>query len=256
MFERVEEDGIAFYRVALDGFRCVFSTRIGGVSRGVCESLNLGWTKRDARENVARNRSLFSGAAGFEGPKLLRQVHGDEVIEVSDEETPEVQEGDALVTGTAGRALGVLTADCLPVALWDPEAGCAAIAHAGRVGTARGVVTAALGRMTERYGSKPSDVRAFIGPGIGPERYEVGEEALDGVRERLPRWREFAVPLGKGKFLLDLWGLNRCALEEAGVPADRVFTAGLCTESNPREFFSYRRDGPGTGRMMNVVWME
>ncbi|MBI2881937.1 MAG: peptidoglycan editing factor PgeF [Candidatus Tectomicrobia bacterium] len=256
IFDRIERDGVVFYQAAMDGFRCVFSTRIGGVSRGVCESLNLGWTKRDARENVARNRRLFSEAAGFENPKLLRQVHSARAIDVPAEETPEVQEGDALVTAAAGRALGVLTADCVPVALWDPVARCCAVAHAGRLGTARGVAVSALEKMAGRYGSRPGDVRAFIGPGIGPSRYEVGEDAMAEVRASLPRWREFAAHAGEGRFLLDLWGLNRSLLEEAGVPSDQVFTAGLCTLSDPREFFSYRRDGPGCGRMINVAWME
>ena len=256
VFDRVEQNGIAYYRVAMDGFRCVFSTRTGGVSRGVCESLNLGYTRKDARENVVRNRRLFSEATGFENPKLLRQVHGAGVIDVPAEETPEIQEGDALVTKARGRTLGVLTADCVPVALWDPESGCAAIAHAGRLGTARGVVTETLKKMTERYASRSETIRAFIGPGIGPASYEVGEDALDEVRSSLPHWREFTAPLGKGKYLLDLWGLNRNALEAAGVPSEQIFTADLCTKRNSQEFFSYRRDGPGVGRMMNVVWME
>jgi hypothetical protein len=110
--------------------------------------------------------------------------------------------------------------------------------------------------MGERYDSKPENVRAFIGPGIGPDRYEVGEDAMAEVRAGFPKWREFTVSLGKEKFLLDLWGLNRFALEEAGVPSDQIFSSSLCTKDNGREFFSYRRDGPGVGRMMNVVWME
>ncbi|MFQ5913771.1 MAG: peptidoglycan editing factor PgeF [Nitrospinota bacterium] len=256
IFERVERNGVIFYQVVLDRFRCVFSTRTGGVSRGVCKSLNLGFTRRDDRENVIRNRDLFSEAAGFESPKLLRQVHGAHVVDVPAEEGAGIQEGDALVTGKAGRALGVLTADCLPVAFWDPDAPSAAIAHVGRLGTARGVVTATLRKMTERYGSKPSSVHAFIGPGIGPSSYEVGEDALEEIRSNASPWRGFAAPLGKGKYLLDLWGLNRSLLEEAGVPSEQIFTAALCTKAKSREFFSYRRDGAGCGRMMNVVWME
>ena len=255
VFERIERNGVVYYQAAMDGFRCAFSTRIGGVSRGVCESLNLGWTKKDDRENVARNRAIFSEAAGFEGPKLLRQVHGVWVIDVPSEEVPDIQEADALVTAVSGRALGVLTADCVPVAFWDQRAGCAGVAHAGRLGTVGGVAVAALKKMAGRHGSNPSDVQAFIGPGIGPDAYEVGEDAMEEVRSNVPEWRDFTTPLGGGKTLLDLWGMNRSALERAGVPADQVFTLDLCTKGNPKEFFSYRRDGPGVGRMMSVVWM-
>ncbi len=255
-FERVEENGIVYDRVVIDGFRCAFSTRIGGVSRGVCESLNLGLTKKDTHENVDRNRAKFAETVGFQKPKLLRQVHGSQVIDIPAEESEGIQEADALVTGTAGRALGVLTADCVPVALWDMRARCVGIAHAGRLGTVRDVVTATLEKMVVCYGAEASGVMAFIGPSIGPDAYEVGENAMKEVRAGFPKWRDFTVSLGGGKSLLDLWGMNRASLEEAGVPSDRIFTAGYCTQSNAREFFSYRREGPGVGRMMNVVWME
>ena len=160
-----------------------------------------------------------------------------------------------MVTAATGRPLGVLTADCVPVALWDQRAGCAGVAHAGRLGTVGGVAVAVLKKMAGRYGSNPSDVQAFIGPGIGPDAYEVGEDALEEVRSNVPDWRSFTTPLDGGKTLLDLWGMNRSALVRAGVPSDQVFTLDLCTKGNPKEFFSYRRDGPGVGRMMSVVWM-
>ncbi len=256
MFERIEENGLVYYGVAVNGFRCAFSTRVGGCSQGPCESLNLGLTKNDTIENVNNNRSKFAETAGFKSPKILRQVHGIEVIEIPGGEIGEIQEADALISATTGRALAVLTADCIPVVLWDMRNRCVGIAHAGRLGTACGILKEMLSKMSLRFNAEASDIWAFIGPGIGPTAYEVGEDAMKEVRFGIPRWQDFTVSLGKEKFLLDLWGMNRFSLEEAGVPSDQIFTAEYCTQNNPKEFFSYRRQGPGAGRMMNVVWME
>ena len=256
-FERIEREGVVYYAVA-DGnkrFSCAFSTRQGGVSRGPFVSLNLGLTSQDPKENVLENRRRFERAAGFVRPRLLRQVHGVTVVDIPSEEEEGIQEGDALISSAFGRALGVLTADCLPIVLYDPVPPAIGIVHASRVGTARRVSSATLQKMVDRHGANPSRIRAYLGPGIGPCCYEVGQEVLEDYQRGVPGWCEFATYRGKERFLLDLWGLNQSELESAGVPAGQIHSLGLCTACHPEEFFSYRRDGPGTGRMMNVVFL-
>ncbi len=257
-FERIEREGILYYAVE-DGngrFSCAFSTRQGGVSEGRCASMNLGLTRHDPKENVLENRRRFEMATGFSQPKMLRQVHSATVLDIPSEEEDGVQEGDALVSGALGRALGVLTADCLPVILYDPVPSAVGIAHASRVGTAQGVSAAAVKKMVDRHGADPSRLHAYLGPGIGPCCYEVGKEVLEDHQKGVPGWREFATPRGDNKFVLDLWGLNRSQLESSGVPARQIHCLDLCTACRPKEFFSYRRDGPGTGRMMSVVFLQ
>lgn len=257
-FERIEREGVVFYAAEEGdgGLSCAFSTRQGGVSEGRCASMNLGLTRHDPKENVLENRRRFEMAAGFSRPKMLRQVHSATVLDIPSEEEDGVQEGDALVSGTFGRALGILTADCLPVILHDPVPSAIGIAHASRVGTAQGVSAAAVKKMVDRHGADPSRLRAYLGPGIGPCCYEVGKDVLGDYQRRVPGWREFATPRGEDRFALDLWGLNRSQLESAGVPARQIHCLDLCTACRPDEFFSYRRDGLGTGRMMSVVFLK
>lgn len=151
-------------------------------------------------------------------------------------------EADALVEHTPGRLVAVKTADCIPLLLADARHRAVAAVHAGWRGTAARIAHSALRTMAERYGTRPEDVYAAVGPGIGPCCYEVGPEVAEVFG--LPR---------NGPVKIDLAEINRRQLLEAGVPEERVAIAGLCTRCREAEFHSFRRDRERAGRMYSAV---
>ncbi len=227
------------------------------MSEGRFRSLNLGRAKGEDPENVAENRRRFFEAADFPARRLVeaKQVHGCDVLVAEQTSPGERTCGDALITNASGLGLAVQTADCIPVLIADARKVAVAAVHAGRKGVAGGVLSATIERMREEYGCDPRDMRAALGPAISGERYEVGEECLPPFRERHPNWRDFATPLGRGKWLLDLPLAARLQLASAGIPESRIGAPGPCTFSESSKFFSYRRDGPQTGRLLSAVWI-
>lgn len=151
-------------------------------------------------------------------------------------------EGDALLEHTPGRLVAVKTADCIPVLLADARNRAVAAVHAGWRGSAARIAQMALRAMGERYGTRPEDVHAAIGPGIGPCCYEVGPEVA----------AEFGFPRN-GPVTLDLAEINRRQLIEAGLAPEHVAAAGLCTRCREAEFHSFRRDRERAGRMFSVI---
>ncbi len=234
-----------------------FSTRRGGVSDGLFRSLNLGHAKGEVPENVAENRRRFFEAAGFPAGRLVevKQVHGCAVV-VAERVSPDRRVcGDALITNAKGLGVAVQTADCLPVLIADARKKAVAAVHAGRKGVACGVLPTTIERMREEYGCDPLDMRAALGPAISGEQYEVGKECLPPFRKRYPNWRDFSAPLGQDKWLLDLPLAARLQLISAGIPEDRIGALGPCTFSESSRFFSYRREGPLTGRLLSTIWI-
>lgn len=241
-------DGMAIER-SLAGCRVVFTTRLGGVSGGPFESLNLGMRTGDDPDSVARNRRRVSGRAGLDPHRVAMgwQVHGTELHEW--EAPPEAAEaafagrGDRTLAHVDGhltslRRLGllVLVADCLPIALVAPER--VAIVHGGWRGLAAGILERAL----EAFADPPA---AVIGPGIGRCCYEVGDEVLaafDGLD---------GVAAGR---MLDLRLVARRKLAAAGV--GEVDDVDLCTSCRADLFFSHRRDRAVTGRQAGLAWIE
>jgi YfiH family protein len=223
-------------------YEVAFSTRLGGVSKGPFESLNLGILTGDEPGHVIENRSRLCRRTGADPERatMLWQQHGAGVLRAQDDHGVmtagfDHPPGDALWTDEPGLAMMLITADCLPVALArangdDPAL---AVLHVGWRGLLEGIVSAAAdalggGRLT-----------AAIGPGIGPCCYEVGEEVAEPFRAR------FGAHVFNGKNL-DLYAATEQALVSAGCfGVERV---GMCTSCHPDLFFSHRRDGPETGR--------
>jgi len=228
-----------------------FTTRVGGVSRGPWEGLDLGLHVGDDPADVTRNRALVGQWAGAP-VSFARQVHGTAAGVVDTvpafDRTGDLfaAEGrDALVTARAAVPLGVLVADCVPVLLADPQAGVVATAHAGRRGLLDGVLQAAVRRMVE-LGARPVSVRAALGPCAGPCCYEVPQEMRSQACAVLPALH---ATTREGTPALDLRAGCRQAL--AGVGVDRVDDVGGCTVEDP-ELYSYRRSAV-TGRFAGVV---
>ena len=212
-----------------------FSTRLGGVSEGPYESLNLGILTDDSRARVEQNRERLAAAAGVESRAIAMgwQVHG---TDVKDWHAPpdgvELEKVDAHVTARDDLALLVLVADCLPVAL--SGGGRVAMVHCGWRGLAGGILRDAVSRFEE----PPA---AAVGPGIGACCYEVGDEVREQFDERFAAGR-----------MLDLRAVADSLLRDAGVA--RVEHVDLCTSCREDLFFSHRRDEGVTGRQGGLVW--
>lgn len=225
--------------------RALVTTRSGGVSTGAYESLNLGARVGDDPAHLARNRAILRRCLPAE-PAWLRQVHGTAVVDVA--RAPAETEADGAVTREEQVVCAVLTADCLPVLFCDRDGSAVGIAHAGWRGLAAGILENTVRAMR----MPPDRLIAYIGPGIGAQAYEVGEDVRDAfVRASLGAAAAFS---GKsnGKFLADLYFLARSRLAAAGLA--EICGGGFCTASEKR-FFSFRRDGI-TGRMASLIWLE
>lgn len=222
--------------------RHAFFTRRGGVSEGPWTSLNMGLKSGDDPARVGRNRAIAMEHLGMGGDRLvtLRQVHGKVTLRVDQAfPTTSLPEGDALVTTVPGLAIGVLSADCAPVLLADPEAGVVGAAHAGWRGTLGGVIEAVVAAMVEA-GAESTRIRAAVGPCISRRSYEVGTDFRARFEAEDPESdRFFADGARTGRPHFDLEGYAALRLARAGVGS--VETLGRDTCAEPDAFFSWRR---------------
>jgi polyphenol oxidase len=213
-------------------YTVAFSTRLGGVSEGAYESLNLGRSTRDDSENVDENRRRLCETVGVDPERLAlnRQVHAATVNRAQAGER--TKDGDGLWTDEPDVPMLAFSADCLPIALARVEGSPGlALLHAGRMGVLEGIVEAGVAALG-------GSIAAIVGPGIGPCCYEVGDDILAAYRAR------FGPGVIQGRNL-DLWTAAEDVLREAGVEA--VERVDVCTACDDR-FFSHRRNGPVTGR--------
>lgn len=232
--------------------RCLFSTR-----KGVAGTAALDFDHRKG-DNPSVGESYDSAADWFgvtpSSVFVMRQVHGDDVIVIRDLPDPSLMRAavpaDGAVTDRPGLVLTVLTADCLPILLADPKRRVVAAVHAGWRGTVAGIARTAVETMTAAFGSDPADVLAALGPSIGRCCYEVGPEVIGAVRSAFDFADDHIKTKPGGKGMLDLVGLNRGVLARAGLPPERIRSADLCTNCRDDLFYSYRREGEGTGRML------
>ena len=231
--------------------RAASSTRTGGWSRGPWRAFNLGAHVGDDAEAVRRNRIRLRHCLGLpEEPRWLVQRHGSRVVEAGAAGRGTGTAADGIVARGPGLVCAVLTADCLPLLLCDRGATVVAALHAGWRGIVAGIVETGV----EATGCSPGRLMAWLGPAIGPDRYEVGADVRDAVLAGDPEAAAAFRPTGaRGKWWANLDRLVRCRLARCGV--DSVHGGGVCTASDPGRFFSYRRDGP-TGRMATLVWLD
>jgi YfiH family protein len=255
MLERRTVNGVSFLvspRLESAGFLVACTERTGGVSVKPYASLNIGLRSGDDTDAVVENRRRVIAALGTAPFACVRQQHRARVARAGPARAgggfldPDQALGDAdgIVTTSRGVAMAVLAADCVPVALAAPSSGRLAVVHAGWRGVAAGILREAL-----RHFARPDEVRAVIGPAIGPDHYEVGEDVALAVSAATDRG---AITKRVGTSLrLDLPATVARILREAGV--SKVERAEECTACLPRRFFSHRREGPGTGRQSMVA---
>ncbi len=266
VFKTVMKDGLAYLTIpAFEKTGMVkhcFTTRIGGVSRGIYNSLNTSDDKEDPVENVHRNLKLVCGAIGIDYRNLVfsDQTHEDNIRIVSIADLgkgisvpKDIRNTDGLMTNIPGIPLITFYADCVPLFFLDKENKAIAVVHSGWKGTVLKIGAKTIRQMTEVYGTKPGDCLVGIGPSIGPECFEVGQEVADQFAESFGTRPHIIKPIGNGKYTVDLWEANKLILMEMGVPENNITISGLCTKCREDLFFSYRRDKGRTGSMSAIM---
>lgn len=226
--------------------RAFATTRLGGVSEPPYASFNLGDHVGDNPDHVARNRRRLRELLQLPAePCWLNQVHGRDVVEAGN---GAAFQADGAWTAARGTVCAVLTADCLPVLLCDRQGRRVAALHAGWRGLAAGVLEAGV----EALGCRGGEVMAWLGPAIGPQAFEVGEEVRTVMVDHDTRAAAAFTANRSGHWLADLYALARQRLEASGVEA--VYGGDRCTHSERDHFFSYRREGV-TGRSASLIWL-
>jgi YfiH family protein len=184
-----------------------------------------------------------------------RQTHSDHVaIVTSGNILPAIADTDALITNEPGLFICVQTADCVPILLFDPKKNVVAAVHAGWRGTVAKIAALTVQKMTEAFGCNPQDIQAGVGPSIHMHAYEVGPEVVKAVRDNFQNTGALLKPsLNEGKAYLDLWEANKVILTEAGLLEENIEVMGLCSFEHHDLFYSARRDGIHTGRMVSGI---
>jgi len=224
--------------------------RRGGVSPAPWDSLNVGGTVGDERPRVVENRRRTFAAFGrpLESIFDVWQVHSADVVCTDTPLVPgaELNKADIILTDRPEVTLYMRFADCVPLMFHDPVKGVIGLAHAGWLGTVRGAGRAAVEAMQSRYGTRPQDIQAAIGPSIGPDHYEVGPDVIARFREAFGQRADELIHPWDGRTHLDLWAANRLQLEAAGV--ERIEMADVCTACHLEDWYSHRAEMGRTGR--------
>ena len=259
-FQRNEQGGVVFYTAPTLRSRHAFTTRFGGVSTGVLESLNLSVRRGDTEENVRENWRRLGAATGMDLSRAAyaKQVHGTTVRIVSpaDAQAPWLEpkwEGDGFVTNTPGLPLAVFMADCIPVLLEDPAHGVIGAVHCGWRSSTADIRRVALEQM-QSLGAKPGDVHAAIGPGIGACCFEVGPEVTAAAERLLSGDTAVLIRPGNGdRLYVDLKAANARRLTQLGVPEGQIAVSDACTMCRPEEFWSHRKTNGRRGVLAAVI---
>ena len=235
-----------------------FTTRLGGVSTGTQSSLNLAVGRGDSLENVEENLRRLGRAVGFDPEKLVMtlQIHSDIVRVVTEKDHiglchRDYPKCDALVTNTPGVALLVFTADCTPLLFFDPVTGAVGAAHAGWRGTAQAIGAKVVRAMAESFGTKPENIRAAIGPAIGPCCFETDNDVPAALREVLGVEAEPFMTWNGQKWHIDLKAVNALWLQKAGVR--HIDLCGDCTYCRPDLYWSHRKTGLRRGEQAALI---
>lgn len=244
------------------------TTRRGGVSKGAYSSFNINHYCGDNEEDIRQNRRILCEELHITDDCLImpHQVHDTRILKIDEaflqlpvtERQKQLEGIDGVMTSLKGICIGVSTADCIPVLLYNKDRHVAAAVHAGWRGTVARIVQTAVEAMQEYYAVRPQELSAIIGPGISLESFEVGNEVFEQFKSA-----DFPMPLIAEKFParapytekwhIDLWEANRLQLLEAGVERTRIHLAGIDTYRRADEFFSARKLGIHSGRIFTGI---
>ena len=220
----------------------------------------------DSAQHVAECRMELCNLLGIEDKNLIlpRQTHGNKVICIDNEfaEQPHEEQArllygmDAIITDLPQTCIGVSTADCIPILLYDDTQRVVAAVHAGWRGTVANIAKECITAMCNRYGCTAADIKAIIAPGISIDAFEVGDEVYDNFAEAGFPMTKIAkrYPAAQGeKWHIDLWEANRLQLIDTGIKEENITVTGICTYTRHEEFFSARRLGINSGRIFNGI---
>ena len=240
--------------------RHLFSTRMGGVSRGIYSSMNLSFSRGDNKEDVDENFRRIAQILDSTPEHIVcsKQTHTTNVRKVTEEDLgkgvvreTDYDDVDGLITNVPGIILATFYADCVPLYFVDVKRGAIGLSHSGWRGTVNRMGQVTLQAMKRAYGTEPSDVMAAIGPSICQDCYEVGEEVADAFRKSFPNEWEYLIRKGKeeGKYQLDLQETNRRILLAAGVLPENIAVTDICTCCNSELLFSHRGSNGKRGNL-------
>jgi len=209
----------------------------------------------DSKDIFENDRILLADKLMIKPEQLIfpRQTHTNCVAEISDIPENEIKETDALVTSQTGICLCVQTADCVPILLFDPVNNVIAAVHAGWRGTVKKIAEVAIQKMVLKYNSSPENIVAAIGPSISPDIYEVGNEVVEEVKKSIPNAEMLLHKNSSGNFHVNLWEANRQVLLENGLKEKNIEILGECSFSESNKYFSARKEGIATGRMVSGI---
>ena len=242
--------------------RHCFTTKQGGVSKGIYASLNTSPFKDEPIEVTNKNLDIVCSAIGVDYRKLVmsKQVHGDNVL-VVDENFLKVKSSnnqpsqgyDALITNLPKVPLMTFYADCVPIFLLDPVNKAIGLVHSGWRSTVLHIVQKTIEKMKNVYNTNPEHLLAAIGPSIERDCFEVDEDTVEKFRDSFNDYNDIIFPKENGKYLIDLWLANKKLLLESGVMQERINESKMCTRCNSELFFSHRRDKGRNGSMSAIM---
>lgn len=211
----------------------------------------------DTHDIYENNRQLLAEKLEIKSTQLVfpRQTHTNCVAEILEIPKNEITEIDALVTKEKGICICVQTADCVPVLIFDPENKVIAAIHAGWRGTVNKIVEVAVQKMVKEFYCNPENFIAAIGPSISVGNYAVGNEVVQAVIGNIPNYEKTLHKNEQGKFHLNLWEANRQILLKNGLQHSHIEIAGKCSYSETNHFFSARKEGISTGRMVSGIML-
>ena len=251
---------LTYYQLG-EGVTAFSTTRHGGFSTGSYGEFNVNRYCGDDAEAIRKNRQILCKQLRISDDRLLmpHQVHGTGVSQIGktffllskDIRQTALEGVDALMTNVPEVCIGVSTADCIPIIIYDPEHHAASVVHSGWRGTVANIAEAAVASMQRAYHSRPEDLKAVIGPGISLDNFEVGDEVYD-------QFSEAGYPMGQiarrdEKWHIDLWRCCQLQLEATGIPSSHVQTAGICTYAHSDDYFSARKLTVNSGRILTGV---
>ena len=228
-----------------------FSTRVGGVSEGVCSTMNLSFSRGDDENAVRENFRRMANALDVEEDSFVfsQQTHTTNVRKVTLEDKGkgltrklDYQDIDGLITNVPGLCLSTFYADCVPLYFVDPVKKAIGLSHSGWRGTVGKIGCVTVQKMQEEYGSNPENIIAAIGPSICQDCYEVSEDVIVEFQNHFDKkyWKDLYYKKENGKYQLNLWKANEIVLEEAGVLKEHIAVTNLCTCCNHESLFSHR----------------
>ena len=242
----------------------MFSTRLGGVSKGAYSEMNLSYTRGDDKEAVDENYRRIADAMGhgrsLEDFVLTFQTHTTNVMVVKEEDrgkgpfkARDYTDIDGLITNIPGIILGTFHADCPPIYFIDPVKSAIGLSHSGWKGTRGKIASVTIEKMKQNYGTDPGDLICAIGPSICGDCYEIGGDVAEqfgsAFTEKELKDEKILVPYPNDKYRLHLWNAIRLTLVQSGVPKENIIVTDICTRCNPELLFSHRVHGENRGNL-------